>query len=233
MSKHWQRDLASLQRAVLAMSSQVEEMIDKACRALRDSRIELIDEVVALEDGVNEREVQIEEECLKILALHQPVAVDLRRTAMLLKINNDLERMADLAVNIAERTRSLSRFANFAIPERFDTMARLAIGMVNAALDAFVNLDSDAAREICHQDNLVDDINRQNIDEMYHRMRDDSESIEPSLQFFSCSRHVERIADLATNIAEDVIFLVEGEIARHRTDESEIPLQTDKKTSPR
>ena len=107
MSKHWQRDLDALQRAVLAMSSQVEEMIEKACRALRDSRIELVDEVIALEEDVNEREVQIEEECLKILALHQPVAIDLRRAAMLLKINNDLERMADLAVNIAERTRSL------------------------------------------------------------------------------------------------------------------------------
>ena len=166
MSKHWQRDLDALQRAVLAMSSQVEEMIEKACRALRDSRIELVDDVIALEEGVNEREVQIEEECLKILALHQPVAIDLRRAAMLLKINNDLERMADLAVNIAERTRSLSKFLTFHIPERFDAMARLAIGMVNSALDAFVHLDSDAAREICHQDNLVDDINRQNIDEM-------------------------------------------------------------------
>ncbi len=224
MSKHWQRDLAALQRAVLSMSSQVEEMIDKACRALRDRQIELIDEVIALEEGVNEQEVQIEEECLKILALHQPVAIDLRRAAMLLKINNDLERMADLAVNIAERTRGLSRFPTFHVPERFDAMARLAIGMVDSSLDAFVHLDSEAAREICHQDNLVDDINRQNIDEMYRRMREDSESVEPALQFFSCSRHVERIADLATNIAEDVIFLVEGEIARHRTDESEIPL---------
>ena len=236
MSKHWQRDLDALQRAVLAMSSQVEEMIEKACRALRDSRIELVDDVIALEEGVNEREVQIEEECLKILALHQPVAIDLRRAAMLLKINNDLERMADLAVNIAERTRSLSKFLTFHIPERFDAMARLAIGMVNSALDAFVHLDSEAAREICHQDNLVDDINRQNIDEMYRRMRDDSESVEPALQFFSCSRHVERIADLATNIAEDVIFLVEGEIARHRTDESEIslqPVKDDKPSSPR
>jgi phosphate transport system protein len=233
MSKHWQRDLTALQQAVLAMSSQVEEMIEKACRALRDSHIELVDEVIQLEEGVNEQEVQIEEECLKILALHQPVAIDLRRAAMLLKINNDLERMADLAVNIAERTRSLSRFGKFMIPERFDAMARLAIGMVNASLDAFVHLDSEAAREICHQDNLVDDINRQNIDEMYRRMRDDSESVEPALQFFSCSRHVERIADLATNIAEDVIFLVEGEIARHRTDESEIPLQGDKSVTPR
>ncbi len=233
MSKHWQRDLSALQRAVLGMSSQVEEMIDKACRALRDSRIELVDEVIALEEGVNEREVQIEEECLKILALHQPVAVDLRRTAMLLKINNDLERMADLAVNIAERTRCLSRFATFAIPERFDSMARLATGMVNASLDAFVHLDSEAAREICHQDNLVDDINRQNIDEMYRRMRQDPESIEPALHFFSCSRHVERIADLATNIAEDVIFLVEGEIARHRTSESDVPFDSETKATPR
>ena len=87
--------------------------------------------------------------------------------------------------------------------------------------------------DMYHQDNLVDDINRQNINEMYHRMRDDSESVEPALQFFSCSRHVERIADLATNIAEDVIFLVEGEIARHRTDESEIPLQDNKPSIPR
>src|SRR3972149_6548397 len=107
MSKHLERDLEALEREILAQSSLVEEMIAKACRALVDRRVDLLSEVVASERTIDVREVKIEEECLKILALHQPVAVDLRRTAAVLKINTELERIADLAVNIAERTRPL------------------------------------------------------------------------------------------------------------------------------
>ena len=218
MSKHLERDLEVLEREVLAQSAVVEEMIRTACRALCDHRSDLLEEVLRHEDHVNEREVAIEESCLKILALHQPVAVDLRRVATLLKINGDLERIADLAVNIAERSQSLGEYPDFAISATLQSMVSEAIRMVRSALDAFVDLDVELARRVCSQDDRVDEFNRQVIAELHDVMRDSSDLVEPALHFFSASRHVERIADHATNIAEDVIYLVEGEIARHRVE---------------
>jgi len=215
MSKHLERDLEALEREILAQSSLVEEMIAKACRGLVDRRVDLSSEVIASEVNINMREVKIEEECLKILALHQPVAVDLRRTATVLKINTELERIADLAVNIAERTSSLSEHPDFEIPDKLERMSTKATDMVHDALDAFVDLDVEAAREVCRRDEEVDTLNRQVIDELYEMMQARPEVVEPGMHVFSISRHVERIADCATNIAEDVIYLVEGEIARH------------------
>lgn len=218
MSKHLQRDLQLLERQVLAQSAIVEEMIHNACRALREMRPELVAEITEQEWLVDEQEIQIEEDCLKILALHQPVAVDLRRTATILKINNELERIADLAVNIAERAQSLSQYAEFAIPDTFERMAQLAVSMVRNALDALVKLDLQIARDVCLRDDEVDALNRNVIDDMRAIMRLQPELVEAALYLFSASRHVERIADHATNIAEDVIYLVDGEIARHKHD---------------
>jgi len=219
MSKHLQRDLEKLEQALLALSANVEEMIRKACRALRESRLDLIGEVLTQEDATNSDEVHIEEECLKILALHQPVAIDLRRVATVLKINTDLERIADLAVNIGERAHWLATCDNVHVPERLEEMSRHAIAMVRESLDAFVELNPRLARDVCHRDDVVDDLNREVIEELTATMRADSESIPVAMQLFSASRHIERIADHATNIAEDVIYLVEGEIARHKTEQ--------------
>jgi phosphate transport system protein len=220
MSKHLERDLESLEREILAQSSLVEEMIAKACRALVDRRIDMSSEVVASEQEIDMREVKIEEDCLKILALHQPVAVDLRRTATVLKINTELERIADLAVNIAERTASLPEFPEFEIPDKLERMSTKATDMVHDALDAFVDLDAAVARDVCRRDEEIDMLNRLVIDELYEIMHAHSDQIEPALHVFSISRHVERIADCATNIAEDVIYLVEGEIARHHAEQT-------------
>ena len=218
MRIHLQRDLESLEREVLAQSSLVEEMIYRASQAIRRNRPELVSEIMDQEQLVDENEVRIEEDCLKILALHQPVAKDLRRTASILKINNDLERMADLAVNIVERAQVLSQQTKFSVPEALDRMAEVAVSMVKRALDAFVNLDVDLAREVCQSDDEVDDLNREVIVEVQRVMGQQPELIEPALSLFSASRHIERIADHATNIAEDVIYLVDGEIARHKHD---------------
>jgi phosphate transport system protein len=218
MSIHLQRDLESLQAQVLAQSSVVEDMIRKACRAIRVLRPELASEIMNHEQVVNEREVWIEEDCLKILALHQPVAVDLRRTATIMKINNDLERIADLAVNIAERAQGLIQYSEFIVPETFDRMAQLAVMQVQEALNALVELDVGKARDVCLRDDDVDALNREVIDEMRGVMRTQPEMIEAALNLFSASRHIERIADHATNIAEDVVYLVDGEIARHKHD---------------
>jgi len=216
MSKHLQRDLEALEQRLLAQSSVVEDMIAKSCRALREHCSGLAAEVVRLERRVDEEEIHIEEDCLKILALHQPVAVDLRRTATILKINSDLERIADLAVNIAERSESIATHIDLTIPAALDRMAQLTIAMVREAIDAFVKLSVRMARDVCQRDEDVDQLNREAIEELQAAIRSRPELVEPCLHLFSASRHIERIGDHATNIAEDVIYLVQGEIARHQ-----------------
>ncbi len=218
MTIHFERDLESLGHQVLAQSALVEEMIRKAGRAIRSMRPELISEIIDAELRVDENEVQIEEQCLKILALHQPVARDLRRTAIILKINNDLERMADLAVNMAERAQTLAEFPEMEVPEALECMIQVTVEMVKQALDALVQLDVSAARDVCRRDDQVDDLNREVIGELEDVMKQQPDRIRAALSLFSASRHVERIADHATNIAEDVVYLVDGDIARHKHD---------------
>ncbi len=224
MSKHLQRDLENVQREILALSAMVEETIDKASRALCERRADLAAQVLRGDDEIDRREVRIEEECLKMLALHQPVAVDLRRIAAVIKINSDLERIADLAHNIAERAEFLATQPAFPIPAKLNRMVEMATMMVRNAIDVFVNLDPRAARQVCALDEQVDQLNREIIEELYDLMRSRAEMVAAAMHCFSAVRHVERIADHATNIAEDVIYLVEGEIARHRHDGVHLPV---------
>jgi phosphate transport system protein len=219
MTKHLHRDMESVQQDILAMSAMVEEMIHKACRALREKNWSLAKEVIEGDALIDEREVRVEEECLKILALHQPVAIDLRRTAAVLKINNDLERIADLAVNIAERAQCLADEDDFLVPPALGEMTKVATAMVRDALDSFVELDPLTARRVIDRDDVVDNYNRVVIEEMQKRMSACPEHIGAAMHCFSAARHIERIADHATNIAEDVVYLVEGEICRHRPTE--------------
>lgn len=200
----------------MSLFGVVEQMIDKAVRALCEQRVELAEEVIATDNQVNETEVQIEEDCLKILALHQPVAADLRRVTTVLKINSDLERIADLACNIAERAQCMHEHPYFPIPDQLPSMVRQATTMVRLALDAFVNSDAMLAKKVIQLDSAVDDFNLAVIHELQSLMKQDSELVVPALHCFSASRHVERIADHAENIAEDVIYLVDGDIIRHR-----------------
>ncbi len=216
MSKHLERDLEALEQNLLAQSSIVERMILRACQSITEQRTALIPLLLQDEDTVNRGEVLIEEECLKMLALHQPVAVDLRRVATVLKINGDLERIADLAVNLGERAQALVHFPRFQFPDHLEDMVEVATSMVRDSLDAFVRLDVELAHEVCLRDDRVDELNRQTIDDLQNLVINNAAEIEPAWQYFSASRHVERIADHATNIAEDVIYLVDGEIARHR-----------------
>lgn len=223
MTRHLQRDMDRIQREMLSLSSLVEEMIDKATLALHERSDQLAREVVESDELVDQREVQLEEECLKLLALHQPVAGDLRRVAAVLKINNDLERIADLAVNVAERVRSLSAFHQFPIPDDVRLMAHLAKRMVRGALDAFVQLDPHAARTVMRSDADLDSLNVSVIEQLTATMQQHPELVPAGLHCFSAARHIERIGDHATNIAEDVVYLVEGEIVRHQHSEHSEP----------
>jgi phosphate transport system protein len=222
MSKHLQRDLDNLQQDLFALADSVEEAIHRAIQALQERDGRLAEQVIAGDTAIDEEENHIEEECLKILALHQPVAVDLRRIVAALKINTDLERIADLAEDIAERSMHLAELPGIPIPEKLQRMTDLTTTMVRMSLDAFVNLDAQKARHVCRLDDEVDRYNLGIIQELISMMQESPEMVPAGLSLFSATRHLERIADHATNIAEDVIYLVEGTIVRHRKTSVEV-----------
>jgi phosphate transport system protein len=208
------RDLEGLQRQILVMAGYVEDMIYRSLQALQENDKELANEVIAADDKVDQLDNAVVEECLKLLALHQPVAIDLRRIATVFMIATDLERMGDLATDIAERATTLPR--SIPIPDKMTQMTDLATSMVRHSLDSFVNLDGKQARRVIRLEDEVERFNTGIIQELMTRMKTSPDMIEPSLSLFSAVRHLERIADHATNIAEDVLYLVDGEIVRHR-----------------
>lgn len=216
MAKHLQRDLDDLQRDLLALAGLVEGAIHKAIQALQERDLALAREVIAGDTQIDREENHIDEECLKILALHQPVAVDLRRIIAAMMINTDLERMGDLAEEIAERAVHLAHPPLLPIPHNLQHMTDLTTMMVRQSLDAFVNLNTAEAQTVMRMDDEVDRYNNEIIAELIRAMRGSPDLVEAGLSMFSAVRHLERIADHATNIAEDVVYLVEGEIVRHR-----------------
>jgi phosphate transport system protein len=216
MTKHLLRDLEHLKKELLGVGSLVESAIDLATTSLLERRPELAMAVIQGDEEVDSREVAIEEDCLKTLALHQPVAFDLRYIVAVLKVNNDLERMGDLAVNIAERAVDLSAHSPVPPPPGFDRMVESVRRMVRMSLDALVQQDVARAEEVLRADAVVDALHREIFAATQERMRQDPDVIHQGLCAISASRNLERIADQATNIAEDVLFLVQGEIIRHR-----------------
>jgi phosphate transport system protein len=215
MPNHLERDLEQLKKEILEVGSLVEEAIDKAIKALMERRPGIAREVIEGDCVIDAREVEVEEQCLKILALHQPVAIDLRFIVAVMKVNNDLERMGDLAANIAERAVYLSTHDAIRLPAGFSKMAETVRAMVRDSLDGLVNLDPKLARDVLRRDDEVDAANRGMFDTLQQLMHDDSATIERAVHALSSSRNLERIADHATNVAEDVIFMIEGEVIRH------------------
>ncbi len=219
MSIHLTKEIEKLKKMILALSAMVEESVQRAVRAL-DNRDPILAKCVIDSDyEVDKKEVDVEEECLKILALHQPVAIDLRLIIAVLKINNDLERVADLAVNVAERAQFLATQERLPIMFNFSRMAEKAQAMLHKSLDALVNLDPKLAHEVCIADDEVDAMNREAYMMVQDGIRSHPEQMEALIHLLSVSRHLERIADHATNIAEDVIYMCQGEIVRHRSED--------------
>lgn len=216
MSRHLKSDLENAYHRLLALSGEVEEMINVAVQSLMERRTELARRVIEADSEIDRSEVQIEEECLKMLALHQPVAADLRRLTTMMKINNDLERMADLACNIAERSSSLIATTDFPIPDMISDMAEKSVSMVRDSLNAFINLDIDLSYAVIRFDDEVDKMNVSVIEELSETMRRNPNWVEAALNCFSAARHLEQIADHATSVAEDVIYMVNGIIVRHQ-----------------
>jgi phosphate transport system protein len=216
MSLHLQRDLEKLKKEILKLGNLVETAINNAILALQNREATYLDEVFRQEHLINDMEVKIEEDCLKILALHQPVAGDLRFIVVALKVNNDLERMGDFATNIAKRARDLMIEEPIpTLPEFVNDLPDLVRTMVRKSLDALVKLDQDQAEEVIAMDDQVDQINRDMYAVVKKELYEHPANAESAINLLSCSRYMERIADLSTNIAEDVIFMVEGKVIRH------------------
>lgn len=216
MSKHLQKDLDSIKKKILIMGSLVESAMDKSIHALNNRLPDMSQKVIDGDSDIDAMENEIEEDCLKALALHQPVAEDLRFIVTVMKVNNDLERMGDLALNIAERAAYLSVHDRIPVPLNFTKMMEKVQGMVRHSLKALVELNTKLARGVCESDDEVDAMNKEMFVVLQDLMYKDRETIKCAVHTLSVSRHLERIADLATNIAEDVIFMVEGDIVRHR-----------------
>lgn len=221
MKVHLQREIESLKKRILALCAEVETDLLAAIRALEGRDAGLARDVMAGEARTNTLEVDVEEECLKLLALYQPVASDLRYIIAVLKINQDLERIGDLAVHIAERCLALCENPVPPAAFRLGHMAEKTRTMLKRALDAFVELDAAQARAVCAADAEVDNLNQEIYLQVRHAVMKEPALFEPLLQVLAIGRHLERIADHATNIAEDVIYLAEGRIVRHQQEVSD------------
>lgn len=215
MAVHLQREIDLLKKKILRLSAIVEENVERAVRSVEKRDASLAQKVIEEDKAVDVMEIEVEEECLKVLALHQPVATDLRFIIAVLKINNDLERIGDLSVNIAQRCLVLAQREHFEFTSNFPTMMERARVMLKNCLDSLVNLDAKLALSVCAADDEVDAMYREMFDKVKAGISQDPTRVDDFLQMLSITRHLERIADHTTNIAEDVIYMIEGSIIRH------------------
>jgi len=222
MERHFDEELKNLKQKLLRMADTAQEMIGLAVKALVERKEEVAEQVFGFEQNVNHMEVEIEEEVLRLFAIRQPAAGDLRLLTAILKINNDLERVADQAVNIAEISIDLMKQPILKPLIDIPHMANLAQKMIKNSLDAFVNHDPALAKEVCEDDDAVDRINDQIFRELLTYMMEDAKSIKRAVDLILVSRNLERIADHATNISEDVIFIEEGKNIKHHIQEEQV-----------
>lgn len=215
MARYLIRELDKIKKKILALGTLVEERVRMTSAAVENRDAVIAQQIIERDWEIDEMEVEIEEECLKILALHQPVAVDLRFLVAAIKINNDLERIGDQAVNIAERVMTISKRPEMDFVFDYIPMAEKAEEMLKMSLDALVNLDVDLAFKVITLDDNVDAIKKEAYDRIKTAMKSTPERVGYLINLLLISRHLERLADHATNIAEEVIYLIEGEIVRH------------------
>jgi len=214
---HLEREISALKKRILRLGAMVEEQLERAMTSVVTRDAKLAAQIVEHDSAVDEMEVEVEEECLKILALHQPVAIDLRFIIAVLKMDSDLERLGDIAVHIAKRgARVTEQLPARAIPREFTAIAERVRRMLRACLDALVNLDATAARGVCEEDAIVDRQCREMYEHVKSIITREPENVGPLIELLMIPRHLERIADHATNIAEDLLYMIEGRIVRHK-----------------
>ena len=216
MTVHLQRDLDSLKKDIVHLGSLVQNSTQSVVEFLGTKSEQQLQDVLEYEDRINELEVDIEEHCLKVLALHQPVAIDLRFIIVIMKVNNDLERMGDQAVNISHRAKSLMDGPELPISLPIDEMTIAVQRMVSLSLEALVSQDPAIARKVVDMDDIVDDLNAQTYDLIRETIQANPSLVSSAMSMATISSNLERIGDLCTNIAEEVIFMVEGQVIRHQ-----------------
>ncbi len=216
MSMHLEKAVKKLTGELIYLSAQVEESVKLSIKSLIERDKNLAEDVIRNDEIIDQKEIDIEEECLKIFALHQPVAIDLRRLVTIMKVNNDLERIGDLAQNISKNV--LRILSSSVIVEGFDidNICNSVQSMVKMSIDAISSVNIDKAREILKTDDKVDEQNSKLYREMIEKMKNTPENLEILIQYIHIIRHLERIADHTTNIAEDIIYMISGEIVRHQ-----------------
>ena len=217
--RHFQEELEQLKGRLLEMGGLAEEHVRLAVKGLVDRDRDLIDRVMVSDGAVNALHIEIDQRCFTLLALYQPMAVDLRAIVAAVKINTDLERVGDLAINIVEAARQYVQHPPVKKLIDIPRMATIAQAMLRDALDAFVRRDTALAQRVLDQDDVLDDLKTQIFRELITYMLQDPATIEPALDLILISRHLERIGDHATNIAEDVIFMVSAKDVRHHAQE--------------
>lgn len=216
MTKHLERDLNQLSDQITDLGALISESTSKCMVMLQSFDQVIAKEIMEVEAEVNATEVEIEEECLKVLALHQPVAGDLRFLIVVLKVNNDLERMGDQVVNIAERVNFLVDKERVVADLDFVSMGEIASKMVSQSVNALVRRDPSMAREVLTMDDDLDAMHARTYKVIQGVMMENPSIVVPAVSYLTISSNLERLGDLATNIAEEIIFMEEGEVVRHR-----------------
>ncbi|MHC4849086.1 MAG: phosphate signaling complex protein PhoU [Planctomycetota bacterium] len=216
MTKHFFNALEQLKRDLLAMGGLVETALTQATHAFLKADASSLQEIIDGDEAIDALELRIEEECLKVMALYGPTARDLRFVVAVFKITNDLERMGDLAVNIAERTRGVVEQGSGPVARDLAEMSDRARAMVRKALDAFVNLDAKSAQEVLAADDWVDERLKQEYEAQAKAVEDGQADFKGAVRVVSFAKHLERVADHATNIAEDVVYLASGAVVKHQ-----------------
>ena len=216
MHRHFEDELDTLRSLLIRMASLVDEQVETAIQALAEGNTELVRLVETREEKINELDLTVDGQCQRIFALTQPVAVDLRLLLAAMRINSDLERVGDIAVNIAERVEALDGYHELIAKVKADEMIAMARDMLSTVIDSFVHSNSAEARTVFQQEDLVDDLGRETFHALIAEMKADTSIIEPASHLMALLRHVERLADHATNIAENVIFVSEARVIKHQ-----------------
>ena len=219
LTRHFDRELGNLKQDLLRMAALAETAVDKSVESVTNRNSDLAREVIIDDITLNRMELTIEDQAFKLLALRQPVATDLRLTVAAMRIATELERIGDQAVNIAERALELNSRPPLELPIDIKLMADMALGMVRTSIDAFVNQDPKLALQVCQRDVEVDILDDEYIQKLLDSMIKESRWVTRLHHFIIVVRNLERIADLATNIAEDIVFIVEGRVIKHRCED--------------
>jgi phosphate transport system protein len=222
MERHFHEQLQDLKETLIKMASEVESAIAKSIRCLIDRSLQQAEEIISGDERINNLEMQIDDQCLKLLALQQPMAGDLRFLTSAMKINSDLERMGDHAVNIAEQAKALIAQEPLKPLVDIPRMAQIAQAMVKDSLDSFIHGDIEKARQVCITDDQVDQLDDQLLRELLTYMLNDTKTISRALNLILVSKNLERVADLSTNIAEEVIFIYEAHSIKHHIEQRQV-----------